>query len=1253
VTPEKGRRGSLPPAPVQVDSSPARLAAQMASPRRTPRPQHGAPNHFSWLYEEAVEHYSAVALLYDLCAEDGQRRFGKEPHAGFPRNFEYRWVEDGSSQAQSVSSPEYVREVLHWTEKVLGDPELEAGRFPRRFVSLMSTIFTRLFRVYAIMLHQHAEVLENHGALVHLRLAFEGFMTFALENDLVREKEFRVLQPEVDAVLCEFERGEAEKTLPSRPYSSSQTTLWNEQVTEEATLSRGRLPVAATSPSAGGGLMTASPPRRGGSVQRMRGAPSAPAGAPPSASAPLSPLSSGSSQNAEPAPSPPSTAGAGKASFRKSVSSSALRLRSALLESLSPSKLLRRGRSRGRNPADAATSQSSPRSRGGGAGFAASAADTSYDSGSSSSLLELRSTASLESFASLTSASSGGLSPSSALSPPSLGGGGSGGSAFFETGRSRSSGLRAHGVHFTAEEQVQRMSHLETLPAGLPTVEVEQMLTRVIESAHSKEARACVVAVRNMIQAEIRFSDLVLKLHDEYVVPARSQARLPEATLDDMFGNVSEVRRLSEHLCSEMHRAMQPLLTRDTAMRSMAFSNGAALARVPTEVSPAMVVRAICERGVLPNLGLFPLVYARNVAFYSEALEHINNAVARNNAFARIVQSKNAKLNTSLPALLEAVRGRPFEFAAQLAELSAAVYQAFHLPQFPQLARLRTKQQPSPQQQQQQQQQMEQVAQARGLTLTSSASSATSGASSASDASGEAESPESPSSQGARRGARREKREKRALRRLVVQTANAALAKARAVSDAAQLLRDEAALQALRPGKPALAAGVAAVKSSREGAAGLTDRWANFVVVVFEDCVVLAARPPSPKTAPGRALKRLTSSASMSSVLSASSEEASPTNARARQQRSPSASEGSGASGARPSASLLSRGLSRLRFKGLVYRKPAALAAGVAALMEEGVVMDGGLESGLVVENVLSMPVISDRRAAQALAAKGRVSLSFKCVDKAGAPRTVQLAGCTLDLAAAIFDIAGQASLPAGLRSDLLRQDTEDSRISNAFFGFAKPKQQQQQQQEQQQQLLQQKPAPRRTVDVVVTRGAGHAAATLAMHAYFDCHKRALRAWMPEAAPADPAAATQDAALAMHESRYLIVVLAPEQLERQLRHPALAADLAAAGKTAKPVVLLALDRDSPGYEDHDIDRAILTLPEPARAVLKRAVRARYPVLPHAQAGLWAQLEADLADRDAPVSPTELSSAGSGARQRRPRLSADSFTRAPVDAVTVQ
>jgi MOB kinase activator 1 len=1241
---------------VQVDSSPARLAAQLASPRRSPRPQHGTPNHFSWLYEEAVGHYSAVALLYDLCAEDGQRRFGKELHAGFPRNFEYRWVEDGSSQAQSVSSPEYVREVLHWTEKVLGDPELEAGSFPRRFVSLMSTIFTRLFRVYAIMLHQHAEVLENQGALVHLRLAFEGFMAFALENDLVREKEFRVLQPEVDAVLSEFERGEAQNTLPSRPYSSSQTTLWNEQVTEEATLSQRRLPVAATSFSAAAALIMASPPRRAGSVQRIRGAPSAPAEAPPSAeapplAAPLSPLSSGSSQNAEPAPSPPRTAGAGKASFRKSVSLNALRLRSALLDSLSPSKLLRRGR--GHNTADAATSQASPGSHGSEAGFAASAADASYagsvysvKSGSSSSLLGLRSSASLESFASLTSASSGSSSPTSALSPPSLRSGGSGGSAFFETGRSRSGGSRTRGVHFTAEEQVQRMSHLETLPAGLPIVEVEQMLTRVIESARSKQARACVVAVRNMIQAEIRFGDLVLKLHDEYVVPARTQARLPEATLDDMFGNVSEVRRLSEHICSEMHRAMQPLLAQDTAMRSMAFANGAALARVPTEVSPAMVVRAVCERGVLPNLGLFQLVYARNVAFYSEALEHINNAVARNNAFARIVQSKNAKLNTSLPALLEAVRDRPFEFAAQLAELSAAVYQAFHrapiLPQFPKLARLRLKQQLArlrpKQQQQQQQQQVEAAAQARGLTLTLSASSASSGVSSASDTSGEAESPESPSSQGARRGARREKREKRALRRLVVQTADAALAKARAVSDAAQLLRDEVALQALRPGKPALAAGVAAVKSAREGAAGLTDRWANGVVVVFEDCIVLAARPPSPKAAPGRALKRLTSSASMSSVLSASADEASPTNTRSRQQH------------------LSASGLSRLRFTGLAYHKPAALAAGVAALMEEGVVMDGGLESDLVVEDVISRPVISDRRAAQALAAKGRVSLSFKGVDKAGAPRTVQLAGATLDLAAAIFGIAGQASLPAGLRSELLRQGTEDSRISNAFYGFAKPKQrrqQQQQQQEQQQLLQQQKPAPRRTVDVVVTRGAGHAAATLAMHAYLDCHKRTLRAWMPEVALADPAAAAQDAALAMHECRYLVVVLAPGQLERQLRHPALSADLAAAGKAAKPVVLLALDRDSPSYEDHDIDRAILTLPEPARAALKRAVRARYPVLPHAQAGLWAQLEADLAAaRDVPVSPTELSSAGSGARQRRPRLSADALTRAPVDAVAV-
>ena len=78
-----------------------------------------------------------------------------------------------------------------------------ATPFPKNFLQSVKVIFTRLFRIFAIVYYHHYAQLEESGAVSHLNTSFKHFIFFIWEYDLVAEAEQEALQDIIKEIrLC-------------------------------------------------------------------------------------------------------------------------------------------------------------------------------------------------------------------------------------------------------------------------------------------------------------------------------------------------------------------------------------------------------------------------------------------------------------------------------------------------------------------------------------------------------------------------------------------------------------------------------------------------------------------------------------------------------------------------------------------------------------------------------------------------------------------------------------------------------------------------------------------------------------------------------------------------------------------------------------------------------------------------------------------------------------------------------------------
>eukprot|EP01040_Poterioochromonas_malhamensis_P007881 gene7881-8521_t len=173
-----------------------------------------------WLAANTVDFFNEIRLIWDIVAEMGVGDY--QVGRGFPPGFEYRWAESKASSPITCTGPQYVDYVLEWAEKELNNVQLfptsSSSPFPKTFLTSVKQIFTKFFRIYAIIYSHHFSKLEQAGAVSHLNTSFKHLLLFIWEYNLVQPNEFDALKDIVKEIRLRY-------GIEDKPVESSYTRL--------------------------------------------------------------------------------------------------------------------------------------------------------------------------------------------------------------------------------------------------------------------------------------------------------------------------------------------------------------------------------------------------------------------------------------------------------------------------------------------------------------------------------------------------------------------------------------------------------------------------------------------------------------------------------------------------------------------------------------------------------------------------------------------------------------------------------------------------------------------------------------------------------------------------------------------------------------------------------------------------------------------------------------------------------------------
>lgn len=166
-----------------------------------------------------MDFFNEISLIWGIICDIGVASVAVG--SGFPPGFEYRWSDGSKIKAPvNCSGPQYVEYVMNWVDKEINNDVLfptSAGNnffigfnflfifhcdffsilatpFPKNFMASIKVIYTRLFRIFAIIYCHHFLQLEELGAVSHLNTSFKHFIFFTWEFDLVQTAEQEALQ---------------------------------------------------------------------------------------------------------------------------------------------------------------------------------------------------------------------------------------------------------------------------------------------------------------------------------------------------------------------------------------------------------------------------------------------------------------------------------------------------------------------------------------------------------------------------------------------------------------------------------------------------------------------------------------------------------------------------------------------------------------------------------------------------------------------------------------------------------------------------------------------------------------------------------------------------------------------------------------------------------------------------------------------------------------------------------------------------
>ena len=112
----------------------------------------------------AVDFFNEIQLIWDIVCDQGIDN-DIPAGEGFPAGYEYRWSEGTKKSTIQCSGPRYIEYVLGWAEEEINKesifPTSSDIPFPRNFIQTLKIIYTRFFRIFAIIYSNYFSKLES------------------------------------------------------------------------------------------------------------------------------------------------------------------------------------------------------------------------------------------------------------------------------------------------------------------------------------------------------------------------------------------------------------------------------------------------------------------------------------------------------------------------------------------------------------------------------------------------------------------------------------------------------------------------------------------------------------------------------------------------------------------------------------------------------------------------------------------------------------------------------------------------------------------------------------------------------------------------------------------------------------------------------------------------------------------------------------------------------------------------------------
>lgn len=156
-----------------------------------------------WIAKNLTDFYHQVSMIYATITEFCTNENCPVMSAG--SGFKYLWCDENTTKPVELTAPQYIIKLFQWIDNQIENeaifPSTMTTQFPENFMSIVTNIMRRLFRVYAHIYYHHLQHFSALGTEKHLNTSFKHFILFVNEFNLISKDQLEPLSDMIDAIL--------------------------------------------------------------------------------------------------------------------------------------------------------------------------------------------------------------------------------------------------------------------------------------------------------------------------------------------------------------------------------------------------------------------------------------------------------------------------------------------------------------------------------------------------------------------------------------------------------------------------------------------------------------------------------------------------------------------------------------------------------------------------------------------------------------------------------------------------------------------------------------------------------------------------------------------------------------------------------------------------------------------------------------------------------------------------------------------